>query len=296
MSVNNPFCRRSIALLSFAGVALVPAVAAAQVAPTNAIAAPAAAVVPPAQPATVAPSTSPAAAPQPPQADQSASSNKPRASTWPAPGAFVGVLKTGILLRGSGQYASDCSSNAGLCTDNSKADYDDGARFGFGGDALFQTTRKLRLGLGTLVVTDPTYQISGVQTLHSGTELTAQGVIEALFPTSARFAFTLRAQVGALLLFPGRDHSDLIHSEQNSCESSGFPTCNVGIGPFYGPTGGFGVGTDLRVGDVGLRFDLLSQFYSMKINDVKAAVGSQRVEFSDSVSGKRLWLSAGVGL
>jgi hypothetical protein len=303
MSGIRGFSSCSVALLAFAGAALASGVAAAQTAPAHAIAAePVAAVVAPAQaggPARATPSTTAQASGgyglQTPQADQAASAESGKASLWPAPGRFVGVARAGFMLQGSGQWKTDCSSNAGSCRDSSsQSGYDDGSQTMFGVDALIQTTHTLRLGLGTQLVTDPTYKLSGGESFHSGTELTAQGVVEFVFPTSARFALTLRGQVGAMLLFAGRDHSDKIKNEQDACSSSEYPTCNVFVGPYAGPTAGLGVGTDFRAGKVGLRLDLVSQFYSLKIGGIKAAAGSERVDIADTVSGRRVWLSAGL--
>lgn len=229
-----------------------------------------------------------------PQADVPGARTTSAQDTHPRPGTFVPVLRAGMLLGGKGTLRHECSSNDGSCNDSSSTDYEDKADLALAADGLYQVSRKFRFGLGGLLVTAPAYKLPDGN-FRSGTESSFMGVAEGYFPTSPTFALTLRGSFGAMLLFPGAEHQQAIDDTQHSCDGAAMQ-CQVGMGPFYGPTGGIGVGMVIGMSDARLRIDLQTQAYSLKIQSLEASAGSAHLSASETITGSRIWAMAGVEL
>lgn len=259
-------------------------------------AAPAAAQTAGVMPTAPAPVVAPGAGLSAPQADTAARPTPAAQDSHPHAGTFVPVLRAGTLLGGKGTIRDDCSATDGSCSGSSTSgDYEDKADFALAADGLYQASRKFRFGLGGLLVTSPAYKLPDGSTFRSGTESSFMGVVEGYFPTSPHFALTLRGSFGAMLLFPGADHQDSIDAMQHSCDGTA-ANCNVGLGPFVGPTGGIGLGMVIGFSDVRMRIDLQSQAYSLKFESFDASLGAEHTSLTETISGSRVWAMAGVEL
>jgi hypothetical protein len=245
-----------------------------------------------------APAPTPAPVARAPEADQGSTTP----GTTKAPSSFdtrivIPVLRLGSAS-GSGKIESTCSGNGCGSVTYGTADTDDQSSGALAADVLFRTTGRLRLGVGGMWLPSPRHLIKfqdGTQTkFESGDELHALGVVEGLFPTSTRFAFTLRAQAGVIVLIPGEDHERIINQEGEKCR--GLQTCINKHSGFVGPSFGLSAGILYDVGGVRLRADFLFQRYSVPLFDEQVGDGTYSASQTTTLSGTRTWLMGGVEL
>jgi hypothetical protein len=203
-----------------------------------------------------------------------------------APPSVYIVPKVGLRVGGTFTRDVQCSGTSQCGSLNtSSIDLDDKSEPGLGADVLFPVAPKLRVGGGLFYVTETKAEYQG-RSGKLGSDLSLHGVVEGVFPVSPVVSFTVRAQLGLLMLFPGGDLKDEIDSNKRLCGSS----CSVDDGPYKAFTYGVGGGVLVDVGGFGLRGDVLYQaFTSMTVEKVSGG----GAEASYDVSGHRVWLLVG---
>jgi hypothetical protein len=201
------------------------------------------------------------------------------------PSVYI-VPKIGLRAGGTFTRQLKCSGSTRCSSLNtSSIDLDDKSEPGFGADVLFPVTPKIRVGGGLFYVTETKAEYQG-RSGKLGTDMSLHGIVEGVFPVSPVVSFTVRAQLGLLMLFPGGDLKDEIDSNKRLCGSS----CSVDDGPYKAFTYGVGGGVLVDVGGFGLRGDVLYQaFTSMTVEKVSGG----GAEASYDVSGHRIWLLVG---
>lgn len=216
----------------------------------------------------------------------------------------VPVLRVGFMLTGSGEgeVEIDCSP-ASLCANaSSSGDYDDASTFMLEGDVLFHVTPTVRLGLGVMVVPSLEIEPEDESTSNeAGTELVPLAIVEGVF--GADVAASVRVFGGPEILIAGGDLEEGLQGAEASCTAleasaaaaGNTASCNVSDDPFFGYTLGGGVGVVGQVDPaVALRADLTVQYVHLGLASTEQSIGSDRIEASTSLSGTRLWLTAGL--
>ena len=146
----------------------------------------------------------------------------------------------------------------------------------------------LRVGLGVSVL--PDVEIDPEEERFSdfsfGTALDTTGVIEAVIPVTKNVGILGRGFFGPSFLFLGGDQQDSVDDERENS-----PNLDISDGPFVGLTGGLSVGAIYRINPyVGLR----AEFMWQKYNQPTFQADGDEQELSDSLSGDRYFLLAGV--
>lgn len=227
-----------------------------------------------------------------PQADKGAeSAGSPKADERGR--SFVPVLRGGISTAGKGEMTAECEGDFS-CDGLGGTSYDENDSQMLEADFLWHTSPKLRLGFGTSYVR-PNEKVEG-RKYALGTEVGLFGVIEGVFPTSDSFAFTLRGQVGALLLIPGDDLAKTHEEQRQACRESTMEQCNTAKGPFVGRSTALGFGGRFSTGSVAFRLDLLAEAYSVQTQRFEVSDPAASGTVSAEHMGFRTWLLGGIEL
>lgn len=215
----------------------------------------------------------------------------------------IPVFKMGFTLDGSGDVESECEESGtqtGACDGPTpNFDYEDDSGLALGADLLFRVGSGLRLGLGSLVVLDPKYDLEYggyKQSLESGLEASLFGVIEGVFPVGQTVGLTLRGQLGLTALFVGEDHGDRIDETRDSCDAAGASRCELNEGPFFGPHVGVGFGVLVDAGSIAFRAELLGQAVRYPLWRATITEAGTTVESKNDVVGTRSLLLVGLEL
>jgi hypothetical protein len=213
----------------------------------------------------------------------------------PKRSGFVGLARIGFIVAGAGEAELDCSG-AG-CPSAESVDYDEQSGLVLGADFMGHVLPSLRLGGGLLFVPNTEIDVDGGDEADLGSDLSLQFIVEGIVDVGSTTALAVRGQAGALILFPGGDLEDGIDESKDECEqlkASG-GSCEVDEGAYVGWTVGGGAGVIIDVGGVGLRMDLLLQWYGVDVAAVEVddpLFG--HVEQSTYLVGTRVLLTAGL--
>lgn len=171
-----------------------------------------------------------------------------------------------------------------------KRDYDDKSGLVLGADALYHVAPQLRLGAGALFAPKTKMEDEDGDG-GLGSDLSLVGIGEAVFDLSPTVALAARVFAGGVLLFVGDDLEDQNEDVKQSCQAG----CKYDLGSNSSFTYGVGAGLIIDTGGVGLRLDLLLQWYSASGRSTELtdqAVG--RYEIEEQVSGTRTIAAVGV--
>lgn len=271
---------------------------------------PAPSAEPPAPPAPApppeAPAPAPAAPPPPAAAQPPAYAPPPSYAEYPPPeqkppaerAGLVGVLRFGLRIAGGGELSTDCSGSACTSFGSDSVDFDDKSSMLLGGDLLYHLSPSFRLGAGVNYVPETAVEVDGASSDDDiGSDLSSMLVAEGLFSASPTTEISLRAQAGLILLFPGGVLEDNIDQLKSICAGATTGSCSVDDGPYPGFTFGGGPGVLFKLNKVGLRLDLLFQWYSVKNllrTEGQGTGGSFDVSYS--WTGTRVFLAGGLEL
>jgi hypothetical protein len=199
------------------------------------------------------------------------------------------------VIAGGGEAQFECDGS-GCLVDSADNDYDDKSGFVLGMDFMGHVSPSLRLGGGFLFVPATEIEPDDSDEFELGSDLSLLFIVEGVFDIGPTTALAVRGMGGALVLFPGDDLEDSIDEAKDGCEQieAAGGSCDVTEGPFVGWTVGGGVGAIVDVGAVGLRADLLLQFYGLVVNEVDVSDISGDVESKTSLVGNRFLLTVGL--
>ena len=205
---------------------------------------------------------------------------------------FVGVARLGFVFEGGGEAETECDGDcAGFAS--TEDDFDEESGFVLGMDFMGHVSQNLRLGGGLLFVPSNEVEFDDGGDYESGSDLSAQFIVEGVFDVSPTVALAVRGQGGALLLFPGEDLDDGLDDLDAFCDSVA-AECDINEGPYLGFTFGAGGGAIFDVGPVGLRADLILQWYTLNLGQTEIDSAAGDAEIHTNLTGTRWILAGGV--
>ena len=218
---------------------------------------------------------------------------------------LVIVPRVAFAPAGEGKlkFKGSCSSTASLsqiCDElaGTNSDYADTSLFMVGLDFMGHVTPGLRLGLGGFFV--PFAKVEPEQTGEEfglGNELDGHVIVEGVIPTQSIFYLPIRAMGGAQLIFPRNELEDARSAQNDLCSTDyvAGAGCAADTGPVLGLNLGAGMGGILAVHRMlRLRGDLLFQYVRAKLTNFEASRQGDLANASTSMSGYRVWVSAGL--
>jgi hypothetical protein len=199
----------------------------------------------------------------------------------------------GLLSYGRGALQNEC---AGSCTGfaANSTSYGHGVAFGMGADAFVNIEDLVRVG-PSLFYTFPNHvQIDGTTSDFAvGSDLAVDLAVEVAPRITRALRVLPRIQAGATILFPGSDLSRVVSALSADCPA-GTPGCNGIDAPYVGYNLGAGLGALYRLYPrLGLRADILVQYYSVRLYEVDATLFGQPIHVSDTLDGGRLFFMLG---
>lgn len=204
-----------------------------------------------------------------------------------------GALHLGLLSFGSGGKRNDCTGGCtGFASDS--ASYDHDVAFGIGADGFVNIHDLIRVGPSFFYTFPNQVQIDGTKTDFAvGSDLAVDIAVEAAPRVAHNVRLLPRIQAGATILFPGGDLERTLSMLAADCPT-GTPGCNSIEAPYVGYNLGGGVGALYRIHPhFGLRFDVLLQYYSVRLYEVKASLFGQPIDVAETLEGARLFLMLG---
>jgi hypothetical protein len=208
---------------------------------------------------------------------------------------LVAVLpRLGLVAYGRGGQEVHCNGGCARFA-TSGSEYEHRPATFVGVDALVRILPFLRAGPSLGYTFTNSVDVAGAGAFEVGKDLVLDATVEAAIRVTPRFWIAPRIQAGALVLYPtGELQGYLSALHEEFCPV--LPgECPIGVGSHVGVNGAVGVGAIVGIRrDVRLRADIFAQYYSLRLYTVKASLANQAIEVYETLSGARLFVTAGV--
>jgi hypothetical protein len=211
-----------------------------------------------------------------------------------APPWFAFVPRLGLVAYGRGEQHLACDGNcAGFA--GTRAGYAHEPAFTFGADVLFALGRYVRVGPSWQYTFTNEVSLEGRGAFGVGDDWSAAAVVEGFIPLGTRWAIAPRIRAGVLVLTPESDLRNYLSSLRDEfCPVLG-SDCPISTDTRVGWNIAAGVGGSFRVHEhLRARLDFSAEYYSLTLYTVHAALFSNPIEASESLSGGRLLVTVGV--